>query len=126
MGLLNKRTPFLFPMSEKKENIICYARRLIKNPLLKRKQIVVELIHPDQGSVSKVTIREKLAKMFDSKPEHIAVFGLHSKFGGGRSSGFLASTTMLMPERSTTPRACSLETNSELSLERREESNSRK
>merc|ERR1712078_377912 len=53
-----------------------------------RKQIVVELIHPDQGSVSKVTIKEKLSKMFDSKPEHIAVFGLHSKFGGGRSSGF--------------------------------------
>ena len=75
-------------MSEKKENIICYARRLIKNPLLKRKQIVVELIHPDQGSVSKATIKEKLCKMFDSKSEHIAVFGLHSKFGGGRSTGF--------------------------------------
>merc|ERR1711937_757673 len=88
MGLLNKRTPFLFAMSEKKENIICYARRLIKNPLMKRKQIVVELIHPDQGSVSKVTIKEKLSKMFDSKPEHISLFGLHSKFGGGRSSGF--------------------------------------
>ena len=26
--------------------------------------------------------------MFDSKSEHIAVFGLHSKFGGGRSTGF--------------------------------------
>ena len=75
-------------MPEEKSNFICYARRLIKNPLLKRKQIVVELIHPDQGSVSKTVIKEKLAKMFDSKPELIAVFGLHSKFGGGRSSGF--------------------------------------
>merc|ERR1711967_15422 len=55
---------------------------------MRRKQIVVELIHPDQGSVSKTTIKEKLSKMFDSKPEHIAVFGLHSKFGGGRSTGF--------------------------------------
>merc|ERR1712100_435438 len=26
--------------------------------------------------------------MFDSKPENISLFGLHSKFGGGRSSGF--------------------------------------
>lgn len=75
-------------MSDEKKNVICYARRLIKNPLMKRKQIVVELIHPDQGSVSKTTIKEKLSKMFDSKPENIAVFGLHSKFGGGRSSGF--------------------------------------
>merc|ERR1712124_137963 len=100
MGIIKYKKPLNLLMSENKENIICYARRLIKNPLMKRKQIVVELIHPDQGSVPKVTIREKLAKMFDSKPEHIAVFGLHSKFGGGRSSGFLASTTMLMPERS--------------------------
>merc|ERR1711998_7125 len=88
MGIIKYKKSPCFKMSEKKENIICYARRLIKNPLMKRKQIVVELIHPDQGSVSKETIREKLAKMFDSKPELIAVFGLHSKFGGGRSSGF--------------------------------------
>merc|ERR1712070_997530 len=26
--------------------------------------------------------------MFDSEPENISLFGLHSKFGGGRSSGF--------------------------------------
>ena len=75
-------------MADKKEQFILYARKMINNPLLKRKQLVVELIHPDQGSVSKVAIKAKLEAMFKVKPEAISVFGLHSKFGGGRSSGF--------------------------------------
>ena len=75
-------------MTDKKEQFILYARKMISNPLLRRKQIVIELIHPDQGSVSKTAIKEKLAAMFKAKDESISVFGLHSKFGGGRSSGF--------------------------------------
>jgi small subunit ribosomal protein S24e len=73
---------------KEKEVFILYARKMINNPLLKRKQLVVELIHPDQGSVSKAAIKNKLEAMFKVKPEAISVFGLHSKFGGGRSSGF--------------------------------------
>merc|ERR1740130_679216 len=73
---------------KEKEQFILYARKMINNPLLKRKQLVVELIHPDQGSVSKAAIKSKLEAMFKVKPEAISVFGLHSKFGGGRSSGF--------------------------------------
>merc|ERR1711998_580723 len=75
-------------MTDKKSTFILYARKMINNPLLKRKQLVVELIHPDQGSVSKASISAKLASMFKNKDENISVFGLHSKFGGGRSSGF--------------------------------------
>ena len=75
-------------MTDKKEQFILYARKMINNPLLKRKQVVVELIHPDQGSVSKASIKAKLASMFKAKEEAISVFGLHSKFGGGRSSGY--------------------------------------
>ena len=75
-------------MADKKEQFILYARKMINNPLLKRKQVVIELIHPNQGSVSKASIKEKLATMFKSKDESISVFGMHSKFGGGRSTGF--------------------------------------
>lgn len=75
-------------MADKKEQFILYARKMINNPLLKRKQVVIELIHPNQGSVSKASIKEKLASMFKSKDESISVFGMHSKFGGGRSTGF--------------------------------------
>lgn len=40
------------------------------------------------ANVSKVLLKEKLAGIFKSKSECIAIFGLKSKFGGGRSTGF--------------------------------------
>eukprot|EP00356_Strombidium_inclinatum_P007883 CAMPEP_0170479726 /NCGR_PEP_ID=MMETSP0208-20121228/847_1 /TAXON_ID=197538 /ORGANISM="Strombidium inclinatum, Strain S3" /LENGTH=134 /DNA_ID=CAMNT_0010752173 /DNA_START=36 /DNA_END=440 /DNA_ORIENTATION=+ len=67
---------------------VCYVTKLVKNPLLGRKQMGFQLIHPEQGSVSKAAIKEKLAQMFKSSEKLIGVFGLQSKFGGGRSSGF--------------------------------------
>lgn len=70
------------------DKFILYARKMINNPLLKRRQLQVELIHPDQGSVSKAAIKEKLAVMFKNKEECISVFGMKAKFGGGRSTGF--------------------------------------
>ena len=67
---------------------ILYARKVINNPLLRRKQVQVEMIHPETANISKTAIKDKLADMFKAKAEAIAIFGLHSQFGGGRSSGF--------------------------------------
>ena len=67
---------------------VLYARKMVKNPLLGRKQLMVEMIHPDMANVSKVQMKEKLATMFKAKAEAISIFGCHSKFGGGRSTGF--------------------------------------
>lgn len=67
---------------------VLYTRKMINNPLLSRRQVHVELIHPDQGSVPKKDIKAKLASMFKCSADAIAVFGVKSKFGGGRSSCF--------------------------------------
>ena len=67
---------------------VLYTRKMIKNPLLARKQMSVEMVHPDEPNVSKTAIKEKLAGIFKTKVECIAIFGLSTKFGGGRSSGF--------------------------------------
>ena len=40
------------------------------------------------ANVSKSQIKVKLAHLLKAKEENIAVFGLKTKFGGGRSSGF--------------------------------------
>lgn len=40
------------------------------------------------ANVTKAQIKEKLAKVMKSKEECITVFGLKTKFGGGRSTGF--------------------------------------
>jgi small subunit ribosomal protein S24e len=45
-------------------------------------------VHPEMANVSKKEIKEKLAKVLKVKEETITVFGLKTKFGGGRSSGF--------------------------------------
>ncbi len=39
-------------------------------------------------NVAKKVMKEKLAAMFKSKDENIYIFGMKTKFGGGRSSGF--------------------------------------
>jgi small subunit ribosomal protein S24e len=46
------------------------------------------LIHADQANVSKADIKVKLAKMLKAKEDAIVVFGLKTKFGGGKSTGF--------------------------------------
>merc|ERR1712228_1099960 len=94
MGIIifSLRKTHLKNQMAKDDKIVLYARKIINNPLLRRKQVQVEIIHPDQGGVSKADIKEKLAGMFKQRggaqPECISVFGLHTKFGGGRSTGF--------------------------------------
>mmetsp|Transcript_43023 Transcript_43023/g.41386 ORF Transcript_43023/g.41386 Transcript_43023/m.41386 type:complete len:135 (-) Transcript_43023:39-443(-) len=73
-------------MSDNKFTIYC--RKFLKNPLLNRKQFAIELIHPEQANVSKDSIKAAIAKKFNCKEEVISVYGLKTKFGGGRSSGF--------------------------------------
>jgi len=63
-------------------------RKAKSNPLLGRKQFVVEAIHPGQANVSKAKVSEKLASMFKVKDTKcIVTFGFHTAFGGGKSSG---------------------------------------
>uniref|UniRef100_A0A093VJJ2 40S ribosomal protein S24 n=1 Tax=Talaromyces marneffei PM1 TaxID=1077442 RepID=A0A093VJJ2_TALMA len=44
------------------------TRKFIRNPLLARKQMVVDVLHPNRANVS--------------------VFGFRTQFGGGKSTGF--------------------------------------
>lgn len=46
------------------------------------------MIHPELANVSKTEIKAKLAQTLKSKEENISIFGLKTKFGGGRSTGF--------------------------------------
>ena len=67
---------------------VMYTRHFMRNPLLARKQMVIEVIHPELPNVPKRDLKEKLGKMYKAKEENIAVYGLKTKFGGGRSTGF--------------------------------------
>ena len=73
---------------EKPAEITLFAKQIVSNPLLSRKQISIEIIHTSKASISKTMIKDKLSKMFKASAECIAVFGMKFKFGGGRSTGF--------------------------------------
>ncbi|CAG8590189.1 2798_t:CDS:2 [Diversispora eburnea] len=64
------------------------TRKFLSNRLLKRKQMVVDVIHPGLANLSKDDVRGKLAKLYKVEKEVIFVFGFHTYFGGGRSTGF--------------------------------------
>ena len=46
------------------------------------------MIHPDLPNVPKVEIKKKLAANNKCKEDCIVVYGLKTKFGGGKSTGF--------------------------------------
>merc|ERR1711868_288625 len=64
------------------------TRKYMTNRLLARRQMVVDVLHPNRPSVAKTDIREKLAKMFKCTPDRVFAFGFRTNFGGGKSSGF--------------------------------------
>jgi len=64
------------------------TRKFMRNPLLQRKQMVVDILHPGRANVPKSEIRAKLASMYKSQPEDVVCFGFKTVFGGGKSTGF--------------------------------------
>mmetsp|Transcript_14257 Transcript_14257/g.19503 ORF Transcript_14257/g.19503 Transcript_14257/m.19503 type:complete len:140 (+) Transcript_14257:44-463(+) len=66
------------------------TRKFIRNPLLARRQFIVDVIHPGRANVSKSELKEKVGSMFKVSTEldRIFLFGFRTAFGGGRSTGF--------------------------------------
>merc|ERR1712137_1328838 len=64
------------------------TRKFIRNPLLGRRQMVVDVLHPNRANVSKDELRAKLAELYKAKKDDVSVFGLRTQFGGGKSTGF--------------------------------------
>ena len=65
------------------------TRKFQNNPLLGRKQFVLDAIHPGMANVSKKDLAEKLRSMYKVHDvQCIQLFSFKTAFGGGRSSGF--------------------------------------
>jgi len=65
------------------------TKRLMRNPLLQRRQCAIEVLHPGRASVSKKELREHVAKLLKVKEvDAVIPYGLQLAFGGGRSTGF--------------------------------------
>jgi len=64
------------------------TRKVIKNTLLKRRQMVLDVHHPNSGTADKKTIRDLLAKMYSADEKTVFVFGFKTDVGGMKSTGF--------------------------------------
>ena len=69
-------------------DLVIRARKFVNNPLLDRKQFVLDIYHKEVGDVSKKALAVKIADKFKVPADHIVLFGTKTKFGGGRSTSF--------------------------------------
>eukprot|EP00008_Paramoeba_atlantica_P009249 CAMPEP_0201484514 /NCGR_PEP_ID=MMETSP0151_2-20130828/8691_1 /ASSEMBLY_ACC=CAM_ASM_000257 /TAXON_ID=200890 /ORGANISM="Paramoeba atlantica, Strain 621/1 / CCAP 1560/9" /LENGTH=131 /DNA_ID=CAMNT_0047868221 /DNA_START=66 /DNA_END=461 /DNA_ORIENTATION=- len=71
------------------QSITVRTKKFMSNPLLQRKQFVIQVVHPGRSGVSKSELKAKLAQMYKiDNPQLVVTFGLRTQFGGGRTSGF--------------------------------------
>jgi len=75
-------------MADNDSPVTLRTRKFIRNPLLGRKQMVVDILHPNRANISKDELREKLGGLYKAQKDQISVFGLRTQFGGGKTSGF--------------------------------------
>ncbi|KAF1987890.1 hypothetical protein K402DRAFT_403105 [Aulographum hederae CBS 113979] len=64
------------------------TRKFIRNPLLGRKQMVVDVLHPNRANVPKEEMRDKLAELYKIPKDTVNCFGFKTHYGGGKSTGF--------------------------------------
>jgi len=70
-------------------SITIRTRKVQTNRLLNRKQMVLDVHHPNKANVSKNDLRSLLAKEFKVADEKaVYLYGFKTAFGGGRSTGF--------------------------------------
>lgn len=61
----------------------------MRNPLLARRQAIVDVIHPGRGNLPTGEIQDRIAKMYKADTDAVFTFGFRTAFGGGRSTGFV-------------------------------------
>lgn len=65
-------------------------RKYIRNPLLSRRQFILEVIHPGKPNLSRKEMTEQLTKRHKVvSPECVVLKGFRTQFGGGKSIGFV-------------------------------------
>ncbi|KAI9756881.1 MAG: hypothetical protein M1815_002668 [Lichina confinis] len=75
-------------MADREQPVTLRTRKFLRNALLQRKQMVVDILHPNRPNVSKEDLRAKLSELYKAEKNTVSVFGLRTQYGGGKSTGF--------------------------------------
>lgn len=68
--------------------IVIRTKKILVNPVLNRRQLSLDVLHPDTPTASKEKIREELAKQLKVDARNVVVYGFNTQYGGGKSTGF--------------------------------------
>jgi len=71
-----------------KKNVTVRTRKFKTNKLLRRKQMILDVIHPNLPNVPKTELQTRIGKVYHSDPANVVLFGFKTHFGGGKSTGF--------------------------------------
>jgi small subunit ribosomal protein S24e len=75
------------------------------NILLKRKQFLIEISHPENSDISKKILQKKLAEIYKIQdPSLVFLFGFRTHFGGKRTTGIGFIYQTLFSARQIEPR----------------------
>ncbi|MDI1490111.1 MAG: hypothetical protein OHK93_001311 [Ramalina farinacea] len=74
--------------SAREQPVTLRTRKFIRNPLLGRRQMVVDVLHPNRSNVSKDELRQKLSELYKASKDTVSCFGFRTQYGGGKSTGF--------------------------------------
>ncbi|KAJ1463880.1 ribosomal protein L23/L15e core domain-containing protein [Baffinella frigidus] len=70
-------------------NFLIQTKKIKNNPLLKRKQFIVEISHQGKPNIPANEIKKKLAEIYKIKDQSVIfLFGFRTEFGGNKSTGF--------------------------------------
>ncbi|XP_055343087.1 40S ribosomal protein S24-like [Paramacrobiotus metropolitanus] len=75
-------------MSADDSSVTIRTRHFMTNRLLRRKQMIVDIIHPGRSTLKRNEVREKVARLYKTTPDTVVAFGFRTQFGGGRTKGF--------------------------------------
>mmetsp|Transcript_22677 Transcript_22677/g.49089 ORF Transcript_22677/g.49089 Transcript_22677/m.49089 type:complete len:138 (-) Transcript_22677:54-467(-) len=70
------------------QSVVVKTRKFMRNPLLSRRQMIVDIIHPGRANVAKSELQEVVGGMHKTDAKLVTLFGFRTKFGGGKSTGF--------------------------------------
>ena len=70
-----------------KDFVNIFSSKMMRNCLLNRKQMVIEVIHPQRANVPKEELAERLAMSLNVDKNCCSIYGRKTKFGGKKSIG---------------------------------------
>mmetsp|Transcript_22615 Transcript_22615/g.38749 ORF Transcript_22615/g.38749 Transcript_22615/m.38749 type:complete len:137 (-) Transcript_22615:66-476(-) len=70
------------------DSVVVKTRKFMRNPLLSRRQMIVDIIHPGRANVARSELQEVVGGMHKTDSKLVVLFGFRTKFGGGKSTGF--------------------------------------